>query len=98
MPAITMDSGLLDVRTHFGLNVQPEDTVKVRRQITCNVLPLNGHVFTRNASYFAGRGFEAPQTALEFGTYRNTDLSLHPDSTFVQHKALTDYQQSYGSE
>ncbi|KAF1957462.1 hypothetical protein CC80DRAFT_470752 [Byssothecium circinans] len=92
-PAVAMDSGLLDMRTHFGLNVEAKDTVKFRRRDTCNVLPLEGRIFTRNASYWEGSGrFGDDRTTLEFGTYRNTPLELRPEATFVQSAALSAFQ------
>ncbi|KAF1947008.1 hypothetical protein EJ02DRAFT_449990 [Clathrospora elynae] len=97
-PAWSMDSGLLDLRTHFGLNIQVDDTVKFRRQTTCNVLPIEGHIFFRNESYFSTNGFVGAQTTIEYGAYRDTKPSLRPEATFVQSTALTNHQMAYGSD
>ncbi|KAF2180390.1 hypothetical protein K469DRAFT_714764 [Zopfia rhizophila CBS 207.26] len=48
--AIAMDSGLLDLNHHFGLNLQNQDGVKFRKRTTCSVLPLEGHTTVVNAT------------------------------------------------
>ena len=98
LPALLMDSGLVDMRVHFGLNVSPEDTVKLQRKTTCNFLPMEDRVVVRNASWWTARGFDDAKTTIEYGTFRNTESILRPEATFVQSTALTEHQQSYGSD
>lgn len=98
LPALAMDSGMLDLRTHFGLNSQPEDTVKFRRKVTCNVLPTENHVVVRDVSYWTTRKFTSAKTALEYGSYRNTDPIYRPEATFLQSTVLTEHLKSYVSE
>jgi hypothetical protein len=98
LPAILMDSGLVDLRVHFGLNVSPKDTVKLQKKTTCNVLPMKDRIIVRDASWWTARGFNDSKTTIEYGTYRNTEAILRPEATFIQATALTEYQQSYGSD
>lgn len=98
LPAIAMDSGLIDMRTHFGLNVQEKDTVKLRKLTTCNILPREGRIITRDVSYWKTRGFTDNKTTLNYGKYRNTPDDLRPEATFLQSTALTDYQPTFGAE
>ncbi|KAH7386872.1 hypothetical protein DE146DRAFT_185138 [Phaeosphaeria sp. MPI-PUGE-AT-0046c] len=97
VPALLMDSGMVDLRTHFGLNVPPQETVKIQKKTTCSVLPIENRIVERDASWWAARGFKDTKTTIEYGTYRNTDRELRPEATFIQANALSKYQQSYGS-
>jgi hypothetical protein len=97
LPAIRMDSGMVDLRVHFGLNLLPAETVKVQRKTVCNVLPVEDRIIVRDASWWTARGFNETRTTIEYGTYRNTDPILRPEATFIQAEALTQHQQSYGS-
>lgn len=97
LPALLMDAGMVDLRTHFGLNLQPQDTVKLQKKTTCSVLPIENRIVERNASWWTARGFTDTKTTIEYGTYRNTDPELRPEATFIQANALSLYQQSYGS-
>lgn len=97
LPAILMDAGLIDLRVHFGLNIPPEETIKLQRKTSCSVLPMKNRVIERDASWWTARGFNDSKTTIEYGTYRDTELGLRPEATFLQSSALTEYQQSYGS-
>jgi hypothetical protein len=97
LPALLMDSGMLDLRDHFGLNVAAGETVKIQKKTTCNVLPIENRIVVRNASWWTARGFKDTKTTIEYGTFRNTGPLLRPEATFIQADALTLYQQSYGS-
>ncbi|KAH7087776.1 hypothetical protein FB567DRAFT_353579 [Paraphoma chrysanthemicola] len=97
-PALAMDSGIVDMRTHFGINVAPMDSIKLQRKTVCNVLPMQDRIITRNASWWAARGFNDTKTTIEYGTYRDTDPILRPEATFLQAASLTESQQSYGSD
>jgi hypothetical protein len=48
--AIVLDSGLVDLNDGYGLNLPEKDRVYYRRQSTCAVLPLEGHITIMNAS------------------------------------------------
>jgi hypothetical protein len=96
MPAILMESGMIDLRVHFGLNLLPAETVKVQRNTTCSVLPVDNRIFVRDASWWNGRTNKS-ETTIEYGTYRDTDPKLRPEATFIQAEALTHSQQSYGA-
>lgn len=87
----------MDLRAHFGLNLSPEETVKVQRKTVCSVLPMQDRIVVRNASWWKARGFTDAKATIEYGTFRNTDPKLRPEATFIQANALTDYQQSLGS-
>lgn len=41
--AANVDSGLLDVGSILGLNIEPKDRVQFRQSTTCTVLPIDGH-------------------------------------------------------
>jgi hypothetical protein len=41
--AVSVDSGLVDVRKAFGLNLPSEDRVTFRKKIECTVLPVEGY-------------------------------------------------------
>lgn len=87
-PAISMDSGLLDM-TQFGLNINQADNVKFRRKSTCNVLPLDGHSFVKNITYWEGRMSERkalPQEegiAFRYGSLLNVAPEFYPEDSFV---------------
>lgn len=49
-PAMEMDSGLLDLNEHFGLNLEKDNGVKFRRKTTCSVLPTEGYVTVKSVS------------------------------------------------
>lgn len=49
-PGLTVDTGMLDLDNHFGLNLAAKDKVKFRRKTTCAVLELDGHHKVINAS------------------------------------------------
>jgi hypothetical protein len=97
LPAILMDAGLVDLSVHFGLNIPPEETIKMQRKTSCTVLPMKDRVIERDASWWTARGFNDSKTTIEYGTYRDTESGLRPEATFLQSSALTEYQQSYGS-
>ncbi|KAF2024892.1 hypothetical protein EK21DRAFT_20904, partial [Setomelanomma holmii] len=98
LPAIKMESGLVDLRTHMGINVRPEESLKVQRTTTCSVLPMDDRIIARDKSWWAARGFNDSKTTIEYGTYRDTPSILRPEATFIQSVALTENQQSYGSD
>jgi hypothetical protein len=58
-PAVTVDSGLVDLNQGFGLNLVGADRVKFRKRTTCGILPVDGYTTLLNASnfpqYFMGR-------------------------------------------
>lgn len=97
LPALLVDSGMVDLRTHFGLNLSPQDTVKLRKKTTCSVLPIENRIIDRDVSWWTARGFQDSKTTIEYGTYRNSDPILRPEATFIQATALSRSQQSYGS-
>jgi len=41
-PALTLDSGLMDLNSQFGLNLPHRDKVKYRRKTTCAVIDVGG--------------------------------------------------------
>lgn len=92
--AVTMDSGVLDMRTHFGLNVEEKDTVRLRRRTTCNVLPREGHVFKRPAEYL-NRGSPAERWTLEYGSWRGVPEYQRPNVTFNLQTVLVEHQLSF---
>ncbi|KAF2638963.1 hypothetical protein P280DRAFT_67807 [Massarina eburnea CBS 473.64] len=95
-PALALDSGFVDMRIHFGLNVQVKDTVKFRRKTVCNVLPREGRIYLRDAAYWEDSGFSNySRTSLEYGTYRNTPAAMRPEATFAQPPALSEYQATF---
>ncbi|KAF1974543.1 hypothetical protein BU23DRAFT_636137 [Bimuria novae-zelandiae CBS 107.79] len=92
--AIAMDSGVIDMRTHFGLNIKEEDTVKLRRRTTCNVLPRAGHVFERPPEYL-NRGNPAERWTLEYGSWKGVPENQHPEVTFNLESILVEHQMSF---
>lgn len=49
-PGLSIDTGMLDLADHFGLNLATGDKVKFRRKATCAVLELDGHYKDLDAS------------------------------------------------
>ncbi|KAL5380203.1 hypothetical protein DPSP01_008004 [Paraphaeosphaeria sporulosa] len=92
--AIVMDSGVLDMRMHFGLNIAEKDTVKLRRRTTCNVLPREGHIFKRPAEYL-NRGNPAERWTLEYGSWKGVPEYQRPEVTFNVPSVLVEHQMSY---
>ena len=43
LPALSVDTGLIDLNADLGLNLQRADSVKFRKKTTCAVVPLEGH-------------------------------------------------------
>jgi hypothetical protein len=97
-PAISMDSGYLDVNAGLGLNLKPSDKVRFRRKTTCNVLPMEGHIITRNASDYADMPsltlFPGDRVmAVRYGERFNT---LHAEDTFYASEFLMNQTTGYG--
>jgi hypothetical protein len=92
--AVAMDSGILDMRTHFGLNIAEKDTVKLRRRTTCNVLPREGHIFKRPAEYL-NRGNPTERWTLEYGSWKGVPEYQRPEVTFNMASVLVEHQMSY---
>jgi hypothetical protein len=42
-PAVSMDTGLLDLNDALGFNLKKSDSVKIRKKTTCTVVPFEGH-------------------------------------------------------
>ncbi|KAF2736964.1 hypothetical protein EJ04DRAFT_562032 [Polyplosphaeria fusca] len=104
LPAMSMDSGLLDVNKYFGLNVEGKDGVKFRRKTTCNVLPIQGHMFVRNFTYWhmwLARAVlpEEQGIALQYGRYRVGNISEQPlDDTFYHSLSLSNLTDGYTTD
>ncbi|KAJ4302760.1 hypothetical protein N0V90_001651 [Kalmusia sp. IMI 367209] len=94
--AIAMDSGVVDMRTNFGLNVKESDTVHIRRRTICNVLPREGHIFERPPDYL-NRGLPADRWTLEYGFWRGVPEYQHPEVTFYQNTVLVKNQMSFST-
>lgn len=99
LPALVMDSGLLDLNKHFGFNLVHNDNVKFRKKATCNVLPLDGHYVTNNLTYWDERtdreilpGERA--SAWRYGTY-NLKPEYHPEDTFIHSFTAGSLTQEY---
>lgn len=97
LPALHMDTGLLDLRSDFGLNVPPDEGVKLQKKTTCSVLPIENRIILRDTAWWTARGFTNPKTTIEYGTYRNTPSILRPEATFVQAEQTTHHGVTYGS-
>lgn len=54
LPAVTFDSGLVDVNRAFGMNLPKNEAVSYRRRSTCTVLPLSGHEFFFDGNQLPG--------------------------------------------
>ena len=93
--AVAMDSGMVDVRTQFGVNVEEKDTVRFRRRTVCNVLPREGHVFKRDKEYLAARGNPAERWTLEYGSWKGVPEAKRPEVTFNINAVLVEHQMSY---
>jgi hypothetical protein len=92
--AVAMDSGVVDMRTHFGFNIAEKDTVKFRRRTVCNVLPREGHIFKRPAEYL-NRGNPAERWTLEYGSWKGVPQYQRPEVTFNVASVLVEHQMSY---
>jgi hypothetical protein len=83
-PAISMDSGLLDVSGAFGWNLKTRDNLWVRRRTTCNVLPLDGHEKQIDLSSLSDTLDYVPipneqGRAYLFGNYTDLPPEIHPE-------------------
>lgn len=47
-PAVSFDSGLIDLNDAFGLNLDEADRIRYRRKTTCAILSLDGYTKVRN--------------------------------------------------
>ena len=96
--AIAMDTGILDTNDAFGLNLKPRDRVSFRRKTTCSVLPLEGYVFTKNASeyqeLYSRKTYPGePITVVRYG---NVPDEIHPSDTFIVAERSSSSSGSYG--
>jgi hypothetical protein len=76
-PAISFDSGLLDLNDAFGMNLENANRIRYRRKSTCAVLSLDGYTRLRNATLRdvrAGRPIIPGEQIIEYlyGTVGNT--------------------------
>jgi hypothetical protein len=99
MPALSMDSGLLDM-TQFGLNVRQSEDVKYRKKTTCNVLPLDGHTVVEKLSHWKDRfplsrviQPEEEAIAFRYGAIRTT---FQPEDTFVRSLVAGNVTKDFG--
>lgn len=53
-PAVTMDSGLLDMNEAFGLDLAANDRVLYRKKTSCAILPVENHTSVVLAGKFSG--------------------------------------------
>jgi len=58
MPAVAVDSGLVDLNERFGMNLAKKDQVRFRKRTTCTSLPTDGYTQVVNASYIPNRVIE----------------------------------------
>jgi hypothetical protein len=49
-PALSLDSGLIDLNDAFGMNLEEADRIRYRRKSTCAVLTLDGYTRVVNVS------------------------------------------------
>lgn len=72
--AANVDSGLLDVGTTFGLNIETKDRVRFRQSTTCTVFPIDGHWGIYNAQNFSSlKGLtNVPNERLAIASYGTT--------------------------
>jgi hypothetical protein len=67
VPAVAFDSGLIDMRDTFGINLEEKDRVQYRKRTSCAILPLDGH--TRVADTSSMAVLKAGRPALPNETY-----------------------------
>ncbi|KAL5374349.1 hypothetical protein DPSP01_012021 [Paraphaeosphaeria sporulosa] len=101
-PAISMDSGLLDVSATFGWNLKARDNLWVRRRTTCNVLPLEGREKKVNLSSLSDTlGFEPLPNeqgyAYLFGNYTDIPPEMHPEYLYKASLLFANRTKTYGS-
>ena len=101
MPALSMDSGLLDM-TRFGINVCKSEDVKYRNKTTCNVLPLDGHTIVDRLKHWKDRyppsrviQPEEERTAFRYGAIRTT---YQPEDAFVRSSVTGNVTKDYCNE
>lgn len=68
-----LDSGLLDLGNHFGLNTAPSERILFRSVLHCAPLVTEGYTSTRNTTY-------ANYTRYHYGSIRTGASSLAPDN------------------
>jgi hypothetical protein len=87
-PAISLDSGLLDLNQAFGLNLPEKDRVKLRKRTTCAVLPYENHTTVINVTDyppFAGQPLPGEQVRLyQYATMIGQDADKWANATFYQ--------------
>ena len=87
-PAISLDSGLLDLNQAFGLNLPKKDRVKLRKRTTCAVLPYENHTTVINVTDyppFAGQPLPGEQVRLyQYATMIGQDTDKWANATFYQ--------------
>ena len=88
-PAMEMDSGLLDLNKHFGLNLEKKNGVKFRRKTTCSVLPTDGYVTYLNIS-------DLPQTLAD-GWLEQPRITLPGERVVLSHFGGTYYTKNGSS-
>lgn len=101
-PAISMDSGLLDVSETFGWNLKARDNLWVRRRTTCNVLPLEGREKQVDLSSLSDTlSFEPLPNeqgyAYLFGNYTDLPPEMHPEYIYKTSLLSANRTKSYSS-
>lgn len=98
-PAVSLDSGLLDLNDAFGLNLPSKDHIKFRKRTSCGVLPLDGRVAIVNATdYPAFAGFPKPGEQLRlflYGMMVGQDPDHWANATFYQSFVKANVSEEY---
>lgn len=99
-PAISFDSGLVDLNDGFGLNLASQDRVKFRRHTTCAILETVGHSSVINASDFPALGRPAlPGEELLILHYGNITYDTPwPNATFDHSLTMSNITRWYLTE
>lgn len=57
-PGLTIDTGLLDLNEHFGLNLATRDRMRFRYKSTCAIIEIKGHYDIITSANSTGSGVE----------------------------------------
>lgn len=96
-PAISFDSGLVDLNDGFGLNLGSKDRVKFRKHTACAILDTAHHSTIINASDYDGLGREAvPGEEVIILHYGNMTYDTPwPNATFDHSLTMSNLMMSY---
>jgi hypothetical protein len=92
-PAISFDSGLVNVNRGFGLNLHPRDALKFRRKNTCALLETKDRYFSWNKTYGPSKQVQFEEfIGLNYGNTTNPNWNYTLQVSYFESNHSRDFQ------